>query len=533
MSVREWTGMNSKMRTLMALVILSILYLAMRQAFSFSAFYGLATSSFSLRWRFAHGGHPFSVAWEVFSLWSGRWLLACGLPLIAWWLWYRRSKDSTPIRLSPKIIPLATLAATMGFLILRFQTFSTRLVSVDEFAYDFEAKLLSKLQLATPLWPVSESLRCDGLVFTADRVTAAWQPGWSACLVVFQGLGLGFVANCLIWTLLVVSVGFLADKMWDREAAYRACLMVLVCPPFWMLTTGSFPHLWIALLSVLALHSYLRFRDGRDLWPLFCFCTLIAVTRLQDLVCVMVVVLVWQKTERHPLIAVFCLSVAASLVLNYVQTGYLFHLPTLLLYDNLSMGAGWRERVLDTVHGHVFLLARALWWTGPLFLLRRQKEMSNWDRGLLLGIVASILVYLPKYGLANVDSSTRYYTQTFLLLCLLIGPGLRLSKSTLVGLCLTLFAGLQALSFCAKSYDTIITPPPMKHGLYFFRTPPSQLSQSALVRNSPDLSSPVSALWFNDAQNRRVMQAFPKLTPYVVDFQDGEFRVSEYQSDRG
>ncbi len=521
-------------------LLASLSFFVSREVIAIGPFCDFTPGEYGLAWRYDSATSPWRSALELLTDWVPPWILTLVLPFTIWWIacrWLEPHWRGSPFSLSWPRISLTVTGVFLTLAWLRAAFFHNSPITVDEYAYHFQAELFAQGRLLGDPWPDPQAFRADGLISVNGGTMIGWQPGWPLLLAGLKLAALDGAANLLVWLLMIGMVGLLAAELWG-EASAKSCLLVLsLCPPLWMLALGDFPNLAVAALTLSACFFYLR----RNWFALTCCWSLIGLTRIQDLICALGVVAAWwaleDRSQRsgHRLGLALVASLAVTLGINFLQTGRLLTLPSLIYQPTAIAGFGFEKHVLSVVTGLIFSLARLLWWSAPLIgiLWARAPEKSGWswrEKGLAVGACIPLAVYLShRFGIANVDWVARYYTQSVVLGCMLWGRRLAskgwLTRTQVTALILTFLLGLQAVSFCAWRCARISLPPDLPPALYFYRIPPPGVYRVSLIRNSPDLNPPVAVHWLNPATNERVRTLFPELKALVIDFEQGRFRV--------
>ena len=517
-------------------MLAGVLFLYLRGKLSIPHFYSLSSARLSLDWILKAGVAPIPAVRIALEFWFVRWAVGCLAPLALWLFVFRKSRADKTVTFCKRVVVGICILVPMLLLTLRGLAFPNLELTVDEYAYRFLAHLLTDLRLAAPSFPHSEQLVGDGLIANAHGISAAWQPGWPLCLALATVFHAELWTNVGVFCLLEVSVFLLARKLGSARQAVGALLVLSLCFPLWMLALGGFPHLWVCVLSCHVWWSYLRYLDdgarGSAIAVMICL-ILLCLTRIQDGLCVLVVCLIWQRQSRAGfpflLLGSVALSVCAALCANWLQTGCWFCFPTLLAYDVMAVGTSWAGRVSDLFYSSLVVVARLLWWTGPLFFLGERPIPETRLLAFRYGLLCQVVVYFGKFGLANVDWSARYYTQSLVMLCLWVGMtgfgSEKIAARQIWGLVLVFALGIQGIFLCQVESRRLMTIPALPGGLYFVASAAPGVSPRSLLRNGPDLQAPVFALWADPATNRAIRDRFANLPAFELLFREGRLQA--------
>lgn len=136
---------------------------------------------------------------------------------------------------------------------------------VDEVAYLYHARYLAAGMLTMPAPPVAEAFNYDLMEVEGDRWYAAPPPGWPLVLALGVLVGLPWLVNPLLAGVNVLLSFALVKKLYDREMACWAVLLLCVSPWHLFMAMNMLTHTATLTFALLAAVSVVWAREANPL----------------------------------------------------------------------------------------------------------------------------------------------------------------------------------------------------------------------------------------------------------------------------
>lgn len=435
------------------------------------------------------------------------------------------------------VLPSPEACAVWAWLacsLMRWLVLHNEPMMADEWAYWFHARVLSAGHWVAPVPPCALALSQADLICGPLGWASQYPPGWPLLLGVATAMGLENWLSPALYALLVWSVGRWTAGQQGRAAGACASWLCLIFPCLLFNGASVMPHVPVLLGAVLCMWALDRQR------PLLCGLAFgwLVQARYPEAATLLAWMAVGQKRQ------------AVRFWLQFTGVALVASLP-LLLQDQALTGSPWvtgymvqgvglHESAWQRLQMAAWAWCRALGWAPAAIWLGMRGPLPRW-----------LLLWTALHSVAFARPGQAEFGARYLLLpCLLwiVWAAPRLSawggwgrRSAVVFSCYFLAAVAPTLLLrIADSYGrehgvrAWFTQGFGSHALLLLHEDPTGRRFYGSVRNQPDLSGTVTALFLEPEENARLLQAYPGREVFVVDWspQQGSFVAQPWEAPR-
>ena len=447
----------------------------------------------------------------------------------------------------------------------------------DEFSYLFQSEIMATGKVRSEAPPFSESLTGDNIVVNNGKWYSKYTIGWPLLLVPGKLVGIPWVVNALLASASLLLLYLISKQIFGKTAGVISIFIAILSPYFLLQAATFFPHTSSGFFALLLVFSFLKLRDESK-WK-YSFIAGLAIAMLLlirpadgGIICIglfpwVLCIIIKSQNRRDtilkltPILGGFITGIASLMLVNYIQNDN----PLMFSFVKNKADELWgfgniRHTPVKGLWNIIYSTLRSAFWVfpfiaaGSLLSFMRKKSESFFLIFMAMGFPAFYFFY---YSLGVVEFGSRYYFPGFVLLIPLAAGGVEgffsfiKQKSEKYGqnlipaflIMTTAFMAtgvlprlLSSVRFGYQSNRKFIkwleNPMPSEQKIISFIKNVPEAKADIFVRNQINYRNQknISAIWFLPEENRKLIDAFPDRTPYVITFDYGKnnFIINPY-----